>query len=573
MKRDRNLVLLLLTTVGAMLLDLGVVEHSATELFFNWGYHLVLMVCAAHIFLRYLATKGKVRKRVWIVDLVMLGIIAVVWGHFLLGGLSEGAVPMVYAVMVVIFLRELSQIAIVFRRSYLTPPQLFVLSFLFLILMGTGLLLLPNATANGISVVDALFTSTSAVCVTGLVVVDTGTYFTQFGQVIILLLFQLGGIGIMTLTSYFSYFFQGGSSYENHLALKDMVNSDRLGEVFSVLKNILVLTFSIEAIGAIFVYMTLEEDLYASAGDKLYFAIFHAVSSFCNAGFSTLSNSLYDIDYRFNYSLQLAISFLFVLGGIGFPILFNTLKYLRYQLVNKLIPLGLNQQVVYRPWVINLNTRIVLITTAALLMFGTVLFLLFEYNNTLAEHSAWGKVVVAFFSGTAPRTAGFNAIDTSIMLPHTIMIVLFLMWVGGSPASTGGGIKTTTFAIGTLHILSMARGKDRIEVFKRQISDQSVNKAFAIISLSLIMLGLTTFFLVLFEPDQSLIVLAFESFSAFCTVGLSLGITGSLSDPSKVTLVFAMFLGRVTMLTFLLAIFRRVRHLKYRYPSEDIIVN
>jgi len=469
------------------------------------------------------------------------------------------------------FVREFSSIKINYKRTVLNPAQLFVISFLVIIIFGALLLMLPNATHNGISFLDALFTATSAVCVTGLIVVDTSTYFTEIGHVIIMVLIQIGGLGILTFASYFGYFFKGGSSYENQLVLGDMVSSKKLGEVFSILKYILLITFGIEFFAGLFIFFSLDSQYFNSLYDQLFFSAFHSISAFCNAGFSTMTNGLYETEFRFNYFLQMIIILTFVLGGLGFPITVNIVTYIKYR-VRKLFSFGKNK-VAYRPWALNLNSRITLITTISLSVIAFLAFYIIEYNNTLAEHQGIGKVVTALFGATTPRTAGFNTINTAEMLFPTTILILFLMWVGASPSSTGGGIKTSTLAIATLNILSLAKGKSRIEVFKREIAEISVRRAFATISLSLIVIGLGIVLLTIFDSKNDLMSIAFECFSAYSTVGLSLGITGSLSDASKFVLIAIMFIGRVSVLTIVIAIFKKIKHQNYRYPTEEITIN
>lgn len=471
-----------------------------------------------------------------------------------------------------VFVREFSALHIVYKRAILNPAQIFILSFLFIIISGSLLLKLPNATTNGISYVDALFTSTSAVCVTGLSVVDTGTYFTGFGITIIAILIQIGGLGILTFASYFSYFFRGGTSYENHLMLGDMSNVDKLGEVFSTLKNIIVVTFTIELIGAILIFINISDTVIPELIDRIYFSLFHSVSGFCNAGFSTLPNNLYESTFRFNYPIHLTIAMLITFGGLGFPIVFNIVKYVKH-IIKKIISFSSSEKVTHIPWVINLNSRIVLITSTFLLVFGTFFFYIFEYNNTLAEHSGFGKLIISFFGAVTPRTAGFNVVDNAALTFPTLMIILFLMWVGASPASTGGGIKTTTFAIAILNFISIARGKTRIEIFRREIADSTVRRALATIALSLIIIGTAIFLLVIFEKSNNLMGIAFECFSAFSTVGLSIGLTPKLTDASKLVLVVVMFIGRVSMLSILIALVKKEKHKYYRYPTEELLIN
>ncbi|MFN8254689.1 MAG: potassium transporter TrkG [Bacteroidales bacterium] len=486
---------------------------------------------------------------------------------------QNGRLYLTYLSIILIFIREFSSLKTEFKKTAINPAQIFIGSFALIIISGTLLLMLPNATHNGISFIDALFTCTSAVCVTGLAVVDTGTYFTPFGQTLLVFLIQVGGLGILTFTSYFSYYFKGESTYENQLILKDITNTDKFTQIFTTLKRIILVTVAIEIIGALIIFWSIDDSVIPAKSERWFFAIFHSVSAFCNAGFSTLKNNLYEISVRFNYLLHLTVAFLIVIGGIGFPIVFNFLKYLKHILVNRFIPFILKQEARHKPWVININTRIVVITTAILLIGGTGLFYIFEYSNTLAEHSGFGKVVTAFFSSVTPRTAGFNTVELPSLHIHSILLIFFLMWVGASPASTGGGVKTSTLAISVLNFLSIARGKNRIEIFRREISGESVKRSYAIISLSFLVLGLSIILVSYFDSHLNIRDIAFECFSALGTVGLSLGITSQLSTTSKFIIVFTMFVGRVGMLTVFVALIRKIKHLKYRYPTEEILIN
>ena len=538
-------------------------------------YFAALFAGAFSLILRYLMKSERPKIKALKFDVALFGLIIMVllkeFEHHEITFFGEDYV--LYFTLFWIFIRELAALNINFKRDFLNPAQLFVLSFSIIILIGSLLLMLPKATHEGISFINALFTATSAVCVTGLAVVDTGQYFTVFGQSIILILIQVGGLGIMTFTSYFSYFFRGDSSYENQLQLKEMTNTERIADVFSTLKKIILLTVLIEGIGVLIIFNSLDEALFPSFTDRTFFSVFHSVSAFCNAGFSTLSSSLYEVGFKFNYPLHLVIAFLFIIGGLGFPIIFNGFYYVKHLFVNRIFTRRRRNRAVHLPWVVNINTRIVLITTAILIVGGTAMFYFFEYNNTLEEHSTWGKMVTAFFGATTPRTAGFNSIDTSALAFPTIMLVFLLMWIGASPGSTGGGIKTSTIAVATLNYFSIARGKDRIEVFNREIGDQSIKRAFAIISLSLVVVGFSTFCISYFDSEKSLMDIAFECFSAYSTSGLSLGITSSLTSPSKLVIIATMFVGRVSMLTIMIAVVKKVKYLKYKYPTEEISIN
>ncbi|HMQ61338.1 MAG TPA: potassium transporter TrkG [Flavilitoribacter sp.] len=560
-----------LIAVFTAIYDLGFDNTQKVQNELLWIYDVVIIVGIASLLIRYFADAQRNRRTVRLFDLISLVFLSVLLVH-IIGWIRLPVFHRrlwTYMAVLLVFIREFSSLEIRIKRTFIDPAQLFIASFFLMVSAGAALLMLPKATHDGISLIDALFTSTSAVCVTGLIVVDTGTYFTDFGLLIILFLIQIGGLGIMTFASYFSYFFKGGSTYENQLMLHDMTNTEKIGEVFSTLKKIILLTLGIEATGAVLIFTTLDPKLFSALGDRIFFSVFHSVSSFCNAGFSTLGNSLYEETYRFNYPLHLIIALLFILGGIGFPIAFNFMSYIKHLLIRRLSS-GKER---YKPWVINLNTRIVLITTGILLIGGTILFYIFEYDNTLAEHNGFGKVVTAFFGAATPRTAGFNSVDLTKMHFSTIMVTFLFMWIGASPASTGGGIKTSTIAIATLNFLSIARGKSRVEVFRREVSDISIRRAFAIISLSLIVIGFSIFLIATFDSGKDLLSIAFESFSAYSTVGISLGITPHLNSAGKVIIILTMFIGRVSMLSILVALFRKVKSTKYKYPTEEILIN
>ena len=579
-----DLKLLYRIALGASILGLiafisnfGFSQSGTSQKLFDAFYFIVLALGIVSTFARYITRHKLIKRKVFIFDFLSITFTLWIYYMYLFVGVPfetdlilENPIWVKIAVFFT-FIREFSEVSINYKRTLLNPAQLFVISFLAIILIGTFLLLLPKATYNGLSFIDALFTSTSAVCVTGLIVVDTGTYFTEFGQIILMALIQIGGLGILTFASYFSYFFKGGATYENQLALGDMTSSKKLGEVFSTLKYIILITFSIELIAGLLIYSSLKAENFQSQYEQIFFSVFHAISAFCNAGFSTLSNGLYDNEFRYNYFLQLTIILTFVLGGLGFPIVSNIINYLEYSL-KKILSFGRNK-VGYKPWVLNLNSRITLITTLSITAIAFSVFFALEYNNTLAEHKGFGKVVTALFGATTPRTAGFNTIDTASMLFPTTMMVFLLMWIGASPASTGGGIKTSTFAIATLNILSLAKGKTRIEVFRREIAEISVRRSFAIISLSLIVIGFGIMLISIFDNDKNLMDIGFECFSAYSTVGLSLGITPDLTNESKLIIIFIMFVGRVSMLTIIVAIFKKIQHKNYRYPTEEITIN
>jgi len=568
-----------LSGIILFILDFGFNQDSFFQSIIDKSYIAIILSGLSATILRYITHRKQLNTKVLSFDffsVIVIGYILTI--HFLESPLllmDNGFLQnfkWIKIAVILTFVRELSAQNINYRNINLNPAQLFITSFLGIILICSFLLMLPNATNKPLEYLDALFTATSAVCVTGLAVVDTGTHFTTLGQSIILLFIQLGGLGILTFASYFSYFFKGGSSYSNQLVLSDMTNSNKIGEVFSTFKRILIITFSIEFIGALLIYSSIPKTIIPSFFERVFFSIFHSISSFCNAGFSTLSNSLFETDYQFNYFLQFNIISLFVLGGLGFPIVINLIKYLKYIISKYIKQLSIGEKA-HKPWVLNLNSRITLITTLSLIIFGTLCFLFFEYNNTLNNHGWVGKIVTSIFQATTPRTAGFNAVDMKELYRPTILITILLMWIGASPSSTGGGIKTSTFAIATLNFINLGRGRDKIEIYHREIGNTTVRRAFAIITLSLIVIGLGVLLISHFNPKINLLSIIFECFSAYSTAGLSLGITTDLSGQSKFVLIVIMFLGRVSMLSLLIAFMKKVQFKNYRYPSEDILIN
>ncbi len=551
-----------------------------------WLQQVFHIFYLAIIFLGFVVTAGRyfyskkplTLNKVAVFDLLTsIAIVILLVAHFtdlVRSGMSvavDGFVAIKIAVFVT-FIREISDHDFNLNRTFLNPAQFFILSFLSLVLVGALLLMMPNATTQPLSFIDALFTATSAVCVTGLIVVDTATYFTTFGQVIIMGLIQIGGLGILTFVTYFSYFFKGGVSYETQASISEISYMRGMGDVVSTLKSILYVTFAVEAVAAALIYISIYDIPDMDWSEQLFFSVFHAISAFCNAGFSTFSAGMYDDALRFNYPLQLIIATTFIFGGMGFVIVVNVLRYLRDR-AERLIYRH-DQRYIYRPWLLNINSRITLITTGALLLVGLIGVMIFEYNNVLADHrSFFGKLVTGLFTAATPRTAGFNTIDMGELAFPTIMLTIFLMWIGASPNSTGGGIKTSTFAIALLNTLSLARGQTNVEVFKRQIADISIRRAFSIMWLSLLVIGMGVTLISYDQPELDLIKVVFECFSAYSTVGLSLNLTTELSDFSKMVVSVIMFVGRVSMLTIFIALLKNRRQRNYRYPTEEITIN
>jgi len=439
------------------------------------------------------------------------------------------------------------------------PARLFIGSFVAVILLGTLALLLPRSTAEGITVVDALFSSTSAVCVTGLIVVDTGTTFTPFGQTILLLLIQVGGLGLMTFTTFFTLF-SGRLSIKERVLMQEFLNRESLGQVRNTLRSIVLVTLIIEAIGAVLLYFSWGDVVFASERAKVFSSIFHSVSSFCNAGFSLFSENLAVSGAAMNIRLNLIVASLIILGGLGFITIVN---------IAQLRPWGHPVHRLRRR--LTAHSRLVLSTSAILIAVGAVIFYVLEYHNVSAGLAPGEKILAALFQSITTRTAGFNTVDISAMAVPATLIFILLMFIGASPGSTGGGIKTTTAALVFLSAMNHVRGKQTVEIAHRRVLNASIERAYAALLFGLALVILSIFLMTLFEPFP-LLDIVFECFSAAATVGLSRGITFSLSDASKIVLIFTMLIGRVGTLTMMMALTRRAPVSHHDYPSEQIIV-
>lgn len=571
---------LLILAVGLIIYDFGFKPFWSNHIQINRWLQVVLHALVVFTGLRLLLELFKKKKK-WVRILTIAGWFFMAFlAFYLLPEKAEADTAgnrflvlkvILYASILLAFFIELSYWLQFVYYQTVSPALLFVGSFFFLVLLGAFLLKLPNATTGRLSAVDALFTATSAVCVTGLSVVDTATEFTNLGKLIILILIQIGALGIMTFAGLFAFAVTGASSLKSRLAFRDLMSGKEVSNIIYFVYQVVAVTFLFEAIGAFLIYLSLPDDLFIRPIDKVFFSVFHAVSAFCNAGFSTLTNGLYEPALRYNYTLQFFVALLIILGGMGFPIVFNLSRYFKVKLLNFFFVITRSNRRIYFPKIISLNSRLALVVTAWLILTGFVAYFIFERNHTLLAHTSLsGKIMTAFFGSVTPRTAGFNTVDISALSLPTIMIYFLLMWIGASPGSTGGGIKTTTFGVAILNMASILRGKDRSEAFRAEISHNSIRRAFALIFLSLLFIGLSVFLMSIYDSDKGLIRIAFESFSAFSTVGLTLGITGSLSDFSKVVLIFTMFVGRIGTVTLMVALIRQTKTLYYRYPKEDI---
>lgn len=438
--------------------------------------------------------------------------------------------------------------------SRLSPAQVLVLGFATVILIGAVLLSLPVASASGkpTAFIDALFTSTSAVCVTGLVVVDTGTHYSLFGQIVILLLIQVGGLGFMTMATLFAFLMGKRIRLRERLLIQEAYNQLTMEGVVRLARMVLLITFAIEGTAALILALRWWPEFGLTRG--VYYGLFHSVSAFNNAGFDLFGGFRSLTPFVSDTTVNTVISLLIIIGGLGFGVIMEVYSK--------------------RSWrKFSLHTKSVLSISAILLLMGMLSVFVLEYSNskTFAQLSLGGKLLAAWFQSVTPRTAGFNTIDISSMRTATQFLIIILMFVGASSGSTGGGIKTTT--AGTLFsaVWAVMRGRSDAELFERRLPKEIVFRALTITLAALTLVMLVTMFLTITEKSDFLTIL-FEATSAFGTVGLSMGLTTKLSLLGKIAIMFTMYAGRVGPLTLGFAIAQKQEQPVCRFAEEKIIV-
>ena len=480
-------------------------------------------------------------------------------------------------VLFLVSLIDLSDGIIRMMGRKVNPALMLAISFMVFILIGSGLLLMPRCVQQGISLswIDSLFTATSAVCVTGLTTIDVPSTFTCLGQFVVMMLIQVGGVGVMTITSFFALFFMGNTTLYNQVLVRDMVSSKSLASLWSTLLNIFGFTAFIELIGAFTIFLNIHGTIGLDVSHELFFSVFHSVSAFCNAGFSIYQEGLSSPVLMTGHCwLYIIISLLIILGGIGYPVLVNLkmIVYRRAQFLWRWIR-GRHYASMSIPNLFDLNTKIVLRTTALLIVFGTLMIGFFEWNNTFDGMLLHEKIVQAFFNAVSPRTAGFISVNLGNMCIQSIIIYTILMWIGGASQSTAGGVKVNAFAVAVLNIRAIIRGGTRVEYGGRELSIDSIRRANVAVFSSLFVLLAFVFSLTIIEPQLPLKAIVFECVSAFGTVGSSLGITSELKDASKVLIVLLMFLGRVGVVTLAQALLRQYKNQNYKLPQDNIIIS
>lgn len=437
----------------------------------------------------------------------------------------------------------------------LQPHKTLVLGFGFIIFLGTMLLTLPIATEDGqgMPLLDALFTATSATCVTGLVVVDTGDTFTKFGEMVILLMIQIGGLGFMSFATLLAFIFGKRISFKERLVIQESLNYSSVEGVVRLVKRILIFTAVIEITGGILLSIRFSFDM--PLGQAIYFGFFHAISNFNNAGFDIMGGFKGLTGYAEDPIVNLTLILLIIIGGIGFIVMNEIYEY---KVTKKL----------------SLHSKMALSVSAILIAGGAILIFLLEYNNpaTLKPMSLSGKMFGALYQSVTPRTAGSNTLNIPDLTQTTLFMIIFLMFIGASPGSTGGGIKTTTFAVLLGAFKSQIRGKEDVTYFGRRMDTSLIYKSLTVTVSALFLVIFVTMVLTVTEPGKDFLMILFEATSAFATVGLSMGLTPELSPIGKMLITFTMFAGRVGPLTLAFAIAKKRKVDHYRYPVGKVMI-
>jgi trk system potassium uptake protein TrkH len=435
------------------------------------------------------------------------------------------------------------------------PVQILVIGFALVILTGALLLKLPIAAVSGESTpfVDCLFTSTTAVCVTGLVTVDTGTHWTYFGKTVIMCLIQVGGLGFMAFATLISLIIGKKITLRERLVMAEAMNTFSLQGLVKLARYILLFTFAVEGTGALLLSTVFIPDYGLAKG--IYFSIFHSVSAFCNAGIDLIGEFRSLTGYADNSVIILTIGSLIVFGGLGFTVWYEIFNYKKERKLS-------------------LHSKFVIVVTSILIFGGALLMLLFEFNNaaTIQPMNGKGKLLSSLFASITPRTAGFNSVSTADMTPAGRFLTIILMFIGGSPGSTAGGIKTTTTGLLVMTVISVIKGREETEIYERRIGKDIIYKGLTIAVIGMLLVVFVSMILSITEIGTSLEYIIYEVTSAFGTVGLTLGLTTKLSIIGKYVIALTMFCGRVGPLTIALALSRNNNNNTIRYPEDKILV-
>lgn len=439
--------------------------------------------------------------------------------------------------------------------NYLSPPKILVLGFAIIIFIGACLLTLPIATedGNGLPFLNAVFTATSATCVTGLIVVDTGDTFTMFGEIVILALIQIGGLGFMTFATLLFLLLGKKISLKERLLLKEAFNNISMAGLVKLVKRILLFTALIELIGGLILSIRFSFDM--PIGKAIYFGFFHSISNFNNAGFDLMGGFQGLTAYVADPFVVLTICALITIGGLGFIVMNELYEYRETKRLS-------------------VHSKIVLSATVILTVGSTLLIFLFEYTNskTIGDLTGLGKILGSFYQAVTPRTAGSNTLPIGDLTHSTLFLTILLMFIGAGSGSTAGGIKITTFAVLAATLWAQIRGKEDVVLFRRRIVIETILKALTVAMCGMVIVVFVTIFLSITEQKHSFMMYLFEATSAFGTVGLSMGLTPELTPAGRILIILTMFAGRLGPLTIAFAITKRRKPEAFHHPKGNIMI-
>ncbi len=575
---ERKLNLLILFTLLLSIISLFIEQMDLSIplllILTNILDFFILTVLITEVILEFKLAAYKtiyIRKNIFSLMFVVIFIVLFIYNKIILFSSSvPGNTGNAMAILIIrnlfLLLKVLSRfkrLTSVLESIHVHPAQTIFISFLLVILGGTLLLMMPFTASegNGLPFLDALFTATSAVCVTGLIVVDTAVYFSIWGKIIILILIQIGGLGIMILSYFTVFILRRSMSVEDKVLISYMLSDDDMSSIAKTMKSIISITFLIEGAGALILFIGFLKDTSMDLGTNIFFSVFHAVSAFCNAGFALFSDSL--MQFSNSFMVLGGIALLITAGGISFAVITNLKSTFGYQ-IKKLK--GIHPLAITR---LSLNTKIVLFLSTALMVAGTFLFYAMEHGRSLKSMSVGSQFLAAFFQSVTLRTAGFNSVGFEHLAPSILIVMMIFMFVGAASGSTAGGIKINTVAVLGSAVKSAWKNEKEVLLLKQVIPSELVLKAFLILLFGVVAVITGTFLLALTE-SAPLENIMFEVVSAFGTVGLSTGLTPDLSSPGRLVIIILMFIGRLGPLTLLAAASTGSRRGNIMYPRADI---
>jgi len=572
---DQIVLLVLFLSVLSLFLEYGIHQTRAIFWITNILDYFIIILFVSETAIRISRAERKISYiRNNLFDLLLLTVILTLFIYtrymrYVLGSadvsrLSTNIILIRNAFNILKILGRVKRLNAYIKSVSSHPAQTIAFSFIIIILLGTIFLMLSISTADNsrLGFINSLFTATSAVCVTGLIVVDTATKFSLFGKITIMILIQIGGLGIMIL-SYFGAFVIGKRiSIEEKIALSYLLNEQDMQKISTSLMKIIFITFGIELVGALILYGNFN-DLYGDSAQAVFYSVFHAVSAFCNAGFALFSDSLES--FKSDVAMNFTVAGLIITGGISFPVIFNLIENFKTNVETNIFSRRIRKSQ------LTLNTKVVLIMTVILIFSGMLFVYGIEHKGNLVQHDLKTQYLAAFFQSVTLRTAGFNTINFAALRVPTLLIMILFMFIGGASGSTAGGVKVNTVSVIFAYLKSVLYNRKETTMLNNFLSKSIINKSFLIVFLALGVVFAGTFILSLLEPFPFEHIL-FEVVSAFGTVGLSTGITGSLCILSKITIIILMFIGRLGPMTLIIALSQNPVLVRVKYPEGNILI-